>query len=132
MSYCRFAWDGSDVYVYESAQGIECCGCRFDEHVTVQAPEEMIAHLARHRRSGHFVPEHAITGLWADIPGAQRPPDGEPALMTHGRLLGMQARLAAAIKVASDRVDEEAREEARTADAVDPQADSTGTPSTRV
>ena len=28
MSYCRFAWDGSDVYVFGSGDGvIECCGC---------------------------------------------------------------------------------------------------------
>lgn len=26
MSYCRFASDGSDVYVFESDYGIECCG----------------------------------------------------------------------------------------------------------
>lgn len=74
MSYCRFGWDGSDVYVFESANGLACCGCRLhDDGFLCAEPEEMIAHLVAHRRAGQFVPEHAIVGLWLDIPGAQRP-----------------------------------------------------------
>ena len=106
MSYCRFAWDGSDVYVFESERGIECCGCRFNEDFVTDEPEQMIAHLARHRRAGHFVPEHAITGLWADIPGAQRPPEHEPPLLTHARLFGQHVRLQRAMEDAKTRAEE--------------------------
>ncbi len=97
MSYCRFAWDGSDVYVFESSYGIECCGCALDG-CTTQEPEEMILHLAQHRRAGHFVPERAILALCEDIPGAQRPRVAEPAGLLRGTLMleiaKMQDRLA--------------------------------------
>lgn len=74
MSYCRFAWGGSDVYVYEGSTGITCCGCSLGGCDT-EEPEEMIAHLAQHRRAGHVVPEHAITALWNDIPGKGSGPE---------------------------------------------------------
>jgi hypothetical protein len=82
MSYCRFAWGGSDVYVYRSAGGIECCGCRFGTNFTAGTPEEMIAHLATHRRAGHFVPPEAIELLWNEIPGAESPRAPEPVTLT--------------------------------------------------
>jgi|GEM_PF-1786803 len=66
MSYCRFWWDGSDVYVFESERGIECCGCKLPDHppgFTVQTPEEMIEHLMEHRAAGHTVPEYALEEL---------------------------------------------------------------------
>lgn len=91
MSYCRFAWDGSDVYVFQSAQGFECCGCRFGGCKTLGTPEEMIAHLALHRRAGHFVPEYAITGLWQDIPGADKPIRPEPAVLTKAKKMMRKA-----------------------------------------
>jgi len=82
MSYCRFAWDGSDVYVYPSAHGIVCSGCRFEKNFagdfTAGTPEEMIAHLALHRRAGHYVPPYAVEALWLDIPGAGDPVNPEP------------------------------------------------------
>jgi len=106
VSYCRFAWDGSDVYVYESDRGIECCGCRFEEDFVADEPEEMIAHLARHRRAGHFVPAHAIESLWRDIPGAQRPPRREPPSLTHAKLFGALCLLERAVKEAKARSDE--------------------------
>lgn len=74
MSYCRFGWGGSNVYVYESDAGIECCGCclgdtfvapcgvSFDEGDHDNSPEhreaaiEMVRHLRRHRAAGHNVP----------------------------------------------------------------------------
>lgn len=82
MSYCRFAWGGSDVYVYPSSQGIECCGCRFGTNFTSGTPEEMIAHLALHRRAGHYVPASAIMELWEDVPGTSIPVNPEPSTMT--------------------------------------------------
>jgi hypothetical protein len=64
MSYCRFFWDGSDVYVYESDRGIECCGCALNEYgVTLETPAEMIEHLMEHRAAGHCVPEYALEAL---------------------------------------------------------------------
>lgn len=100
MSYCRFAWDGSDCYVYESDRGFECCGCAFGKDTPVlQTPEAMIVHLAIHRRAGHFVPEYAITGLWAEIPGAAKPVTPEPEEMTRAKALmkppeqGLEVRL---------------------------------------
>lgn len=88
MSYCRFAWDGSDVYVFESVEGLTCCGCRRDPSGFVCAtPEVMIEHLAAHRRAGDYVPENAITGLWRDIPGAQRPTRPEPRTLTVSTLM---------------------------------------------
>lgn len=87
MSYCRFAWYGSDVYVYESDQGFECCGCSLQERgVTTDTPEAMIAHLAEHKRAGDFVPPFAIESLWADIEGPNRAVRPEPEQLTQCRL----------------------------------------------
>lgn len=125
MSYCRFAWDGSDVYIFESERGIECCGCRFKDDFVTDEPEAMIAHLARHRRAGHYVPRHAIESLWADIPGAQRPPDAESPVMTHARLLGAMARLSIEVERWKKRADE--RDESDSAaDLADDQAEGEG------
>lgn len=82
MSFCRFAWDGSDVYVIETDSGYECY-CK--EHPVTETPEAMIVHLASHRRAGLFVPEYAITGLWADIEGAAEPVRPMPESMTEAR-----------------------------------------------
>lgn len=81
MSYCRFAWDGSDVYVYLGASGFECCGCRLPGRLggfSCDSPEEMIEHLGEHRRSGHYVPRYAIEGLWEEVPGPDKPVHPEP------------------------------------------------------
>jgi hypothetical protein len=74
MSYCRFGWDGSDVYVFETGVGqYECCGCRLlftsdraDEDPTQNTPRGMVKHLRRHRRAGHVVPQYAIDRLMCD------------------------------------------------------------------
>ena len=65
MSYCRFGYDGSEVYVYSGADGIVCCGCRLDpiEQTTFELHSEMIAHLLEHRKAGHVVPQYAIDTL---------------------------------------------------------------------
>ena len=74
MSYARFAPD-SDVYVYESSRGgIECQRCRFMQPTDAIASgprnnavmvdeDEMIAHLAKHRKAGHRVPETPVTAM---------------------------------------------------------------------
>ena len=74
MSYARFAED-SDVYVYASAGGgIECARCRFitdtkeppRNNAVMVDEDEMIAHLEKHRRAGHRVPNDAFDRLRAD------------------------------------------------------------------
>ncbi len=68
MSYCRFARD-SDVYVFESELGIECCRCRLlgGRWFRVQGPAEIIAHLLEHRAAGHKVPESALDELREEV-----------------------------------------------------------------
>lgn len=65
MSYCRFAWDNSDVYVYGGSNGIVCCGCSLtpDRWPETEDPLEMVGHLLEHRRAGHTVPQYAIDEL---------------------------------------------------------------------
>jgi len=85
MSYARFGWEGSDVYVFASSHALECCGCRLQEVELVEDPasflggylkpvgevietnftsnEEMIEHLLVHRAAGHTVPEDALERL---------------------------------------------------------------------
>lgn len=86
MSYARFGWDGSDVYVFTTSNGIECCGCLLQERHWVENPkirpfggyfenvgvevetifrsnDGMVGHLLRHRRAGHTVPQYAIDRL---------------------------------------------------------------------
>jgi hypothetical protein len=75
MSYCRFAWDGSNVYVVLTDAGYTCY-CK--EHPVYDTPEEMIAHLGEHRRGGDFVPEYAIRSLWDDVPGPNEPVNSMP------------------------------------------------------
>lgn len=59
MSYCRFGWDNSDVYIFQHVQaGLECCGCHLDpkkwDYTDVA---EFLAHLDRHKDVGHVVPK---------------------------------------------------------------------------
>ena len=67
MSYCRFAWDGSDVYVYENCEDkIVCSMCQLldkIDNVEVDTPQEMLAHLKEHINAGHTVPWYAIDAL---------------------------------------------------------------------
>ena len=85
MSYARFGSDGSDVYVYASSRGIECCGCcliprhwvddpaspiggylRKDDPTqteTYSSNAAAIAHMEAHRAAGHVVPEQVFERL---------------------------------------------------------------------
>lgn len=90
MSYCRFGWEGSDVYVFGNGLELECCACVLvrrewkdvpgallggylealpgQDHVQTRfsgpdASERMIDHLLEHRSAGHTVPEHALERL---------------------------------------------------------------------
>lgn len=66
MSYCRFAWDNSDVYVYEGERGFECCGCKLHNSFRSNSELGMIVHLVEHLIAGHTVPEYAFTRLLGD------------------------------------------------------------------
>jgi len=88
VSYCRFAWNGSDVYVYEHCDGgFECCGCKLHPKGPwrYDTLEDMIYHLAQHKKAGHFVPFYAIKGLWFDIEGPNKSVHPEPKLLTDTR-----------------------------------------------
>jgi hypothetical protein len=69
MSYARFGWDGSDVYVFEHAGGfIQCCGCLLTEpedgedlgFANFKTPREALAHLEKHVSAGNCVPERTF------------------------------------------------------------------------
>lgn len=70
MSYARFGWDGSDVYIFMSDLGLECCGCSLhrdgDSFPVFNSTQAMVDHLAEHRAAGDFVPEYVEDELWAD------------------------------------------------------------------
>lgn len=69
MSYVRFGEGGSDVYVYPSSSGIECCGCRFpaDRDPTFTSRQKAIDHLVAHQEAGHTVPDYVIERLRQEI-----------------------------------------------------------------
>ncbi len=88
MSYARFGWDDSDVYVFCSSVGIECCGCILQDREWVEDErsiigvflrpvgeriktvfrdtDEAVAHLAQHVAAGHTVPDDVVPELLAD------------------------------------------------------------------
>lgn len=68
MSIIRFGEQDSDIYVYLSSDGWECCGCCFaseGHRVMLKTNEEMIRHLELHRLTGDVVPEKAFSELRA-------------------------------------------------------------------
>lgn len=67
MSYCRFSED-SDVYMYLSQNGIECCGCSLYPGFgqDFDSAELAMAHLREHQDVGHRVPEYAFEKLKYD------------------------------------------------------------------
>jgi hypothetical protein len=67
MSYARFGWDGSDVYVYLCVDGhLECCACLLSTDWKHRSTDDMIAHLRTHQAAGHTVPPHVIPKLEAN------------------------------------------------------------------
>lgn len=66
MSYARWGHEGSDVYVIRTDNGYYC-HCSLQTTTVCGTPEEMIVHLAGHRRSGDTVPVSAILRLWDEI-----------------------------------------------------------------
>lgn len=74
MSYIRFGEQGSDVYVYQDANNsLVCCACKFigdqpvDHDYTCDRRSRMIAHLLRHVKAGHVVPQKAFHSLRSEM-----------------------------------------------------------------
>jgi hypothetical protein len=92
VSYARFGWDGSDVYVYYDVGGYyNCCFCILQEREWVDDPgytftggyfrnvgediethfdtsAETIAHLLIHREQGHTVTDDTLNELREERP----------------------------------------------------------------
>lgn len=71
MSYCRFGWDGSNVYIFENVNGsLECCGCSLDDYRHGQWNwtdiAEFFAHLNEHIARGDTVPPTVIGEITED------------------------------------------------------------------
>lgn len=69
MSYCRFGWDNSDVYVYVGGPGptaIQCCGCHISEQWVYTDVVEFLEHLEEHRKVGHTVPDYVASEIVSD------------------------------------------------------------------
>lgn len=72
MSYARFGWDGSDVYVFMHVFGhLECCACVLSENpdyfsFKANSTQEMIDHLKEHQDAKHVVPRDVYDWLWED------------------------------------------------------------------
>jgi esterase/lipase superfamily enzyme len=95
MSYARWGWDGSDVYVFttKNVEGhyvVECCGC-FSKTVDVpykdffgiehnvefssfyaKTRKEIDDHLKEHQLKGDFVTEDTFEGLEKDYPDSEK------------------------------------------------------------
>lgn len=71
MSYSRWGWEGSDVYVYMDVRGkLCCCGCRYDGEDLISfyacSTQDMVAHLLHHEALGAHVPPGIYDELWRD------------------------------------------------------------------
>jgi hypothetical protein len=74
MSYARFGWDGSDVYVFKSVGDqehpngwLECCSCSLiPGWFRAFSTAGMIWHLWAHMAAGQHVPSDVIPELRAD------------------------------------------------------------------
>jgi hypothetical protein len=71
MSYARFGWNDSDVYVFMHVGGfLECCACLLAheewESFNAGDTKTMVDHLKKHEASGHTVPRDIYDLLWED------------------------------------------------------------------
>jgi hypothetical protein len=67
MSYARWGWEGSDVYVFGAGSDAEellvCMHMDGVGDFSCKTEAEMIAHLLWHRDQGQTVPEYAFERL---------------------------------------------------------------------
>lgn len=76
MSYARFGWDQSDVYVYSTKFNgkdfIVCAMCYFGDEMEgsfyAESTLEMLDHLKAHQKAGHLVPHDTFDALITDDP----------------------------------------------------------------
>lgn len=88
MSYARMREGVSDVYVYLTIRGIECCGCPYNvvkldppytdifgfkheieaENFIARTSGAMIGHLKLHQSDGDLVPEYTFQRILEDFP----------------------------------------------------------------
>jgi hypothetical protein len=67
MSYTRFGWDDSDVYIFMSSRGwLECRGCILKNGWQYHSTDAMVTHLQEHVAAGHSVPMDVIPALRRD------------------------------------------------------------------
>lgn len=66
MSYSRFGWDESDVYVFMSSDSLCCSGCIMGDQWDYYSTQTMVDHLEEHIKQGHSVPHTIIPELWFD------------------------------------------------------------------
>jgi hypothetical protein len=70
VSYARFGWEGSNVYVFFNTDHmLECCGCSLRagrERIEFATVDEMVAHLGYHEHAGHTVPASCYEGMRDD------------------------------------------------------------------
>ena len=93
MSYARMQEGVSDVYVYLSLRGIECCGCPYNvvhldppyvdvfglqhdieaENFIARTSGAMLAHLKLHESDGDLVPYYTTQRILEDFPDQTSP-----------------------------------------------------------
>lgn len=80
MSYCRWGWDASDVYIYATGIGdqhaLVCCGCKDG---CCDTYGDMLHHISAHRAAGQHVPAYVDERLRTEMadPAEQWVPVGE-------------------------------------------------------
>jgi hypothetical protein len=59
MSWCRFGWDGSDLYIFEDVHGhfvcMDCLLLHGDDNFVCATAREMYKHILEHEKAGHHV-----------------------------------------------------------------------------
>ena len=75
MSYARFGWDDSDLYVFSTSvddkSALTCCGCILDDEDGITSfyafnTKDMIDHVKKHKKVGHGVPTDLVDLLSDD------------------------------------------------------------------
>lgn len=71
MSYARKSEPGSDVYIYASEHGLNCCGCELGSDVTADHVS-MLRHLGAHLVAGHGVPARVFVRMEREMKADER------------------------------------------------------------
>jgi len=74
MSWARFGYEGSDVYIFNDVRGgITCCSCQLQKEVPTRiagfmlhddfncaTEKEMYEHIRQHIAAGHCIPDYLV------------------------------------------------------------------------